>query len=109
MGDYNPANGQIRHAWETVIGIPDEANWHDHEFVSESLSPEYTKITPNSITTNAQIPAGQPSKIHGGGEIPVEWDPEGPVRYLAAIQKKGSVSTLDTGVYQHKLAPSETA
>jgi hypothetical protein len=109
MADFNPANGQIRHSWETVVGIPDEANWHDHEFVSEALSPEYGKIQPNSITKNAQIPAGQPSKIHGGGDIPIEWDPEGPVRYLANLQKKGSVANPTAGVYVHKLAPSETA
>lgn len=108
MGDFNPANGQIRHAWETVPGIPDEANWHDHEFVSESISGDYQTIQSQSITTSAQTPQGQPSKIKFDGTIPVEWDPESQARYLANIQKHGSVTNPGGSAYLHKLAPSET-
>lgn len=106
--DFNPANALIRHAWETIPGIPDEANWHDHEMLSESISGDYATITPKSITQNAQVPEGQPSKITFGGGIPIEWDSEQYSRYLANIQRGGSVTTPTAGVERHKLAPSET-
>jgi len=107
--DFNPANALMRHAWETVVGIPDEANWHDNEIVSEAISGDYGLIQPKSITKNSQIPAGQPSKITFAGGIPIEWDSEMYSRYIANLQRKGSVANPTPGVYVHKLAPSETA
>lgn len=109
MADFNPANGLIRHAWEDVAGIANESGWHDHEFVSESLSPEYGVIQPQSITRNAQVPMGSPSKIRGGGEINVEWDAEQYARYIANVQRGGATPVNPVGsVYVHKLAPSES-
>jgi hypothetical protein len=107
--DFNPANGLIRHAWETVAGIPDEAFWHDNEMVNESISGEYGKIQPKSITRNSQIPKGQPSKINFSGGIPIEWDSENFSRYIANLQRKGSVTNPSGSAYRHKLAPSESA
>jgi hypothetical protein len=110
MGDFNPANGQIRHSWETTPGIPRETGWKDHEFISETLSAEYGTILSQSITRNAQRPKGSPGKIRGGGEIQVEWAPEGLSRYLANIQKRSATPVDLSGglAWQHKLAPSES-
>lgn len=107
--DFNPANGLVRHAWETVPGIPDEANWHDNEILSETFSGDFPTIIPKSITRNSQVPKGQPSKITFTGAMPVEWDSENYSRYIANLQRGGSVTNPTGGVYVHKLAPSESA
>ena len=109
MGDFNPANGLIRVAHETVTGIPDESGWVDHEFVSEDVSPEYGVIISQSISNNSETPTSQPSKINSGGNINLELDPEGHYHYIANLMKHAETPVNVTGsVYSHKLAPTET-
>lgn len=109
MGDFNPSNSLIRVSHETTPGIPRETGWVDHEFVDEDVAPEYGTIQSESITRNSQTPKAQPSKINSGGTINVELDPEGHYHYFANLQKHSATPTNpDTGVYVHKLAPSET-
>lgn len=108
MGDFNPANGLIRNAWETTEGVATWAGWHYHDFVSESLSSAAETILPRSITTNSQQPVGSPSKIAVGGAIEVDWNAEGHLHYLANLQGAYSTSTLTAGVEELILGPSQT-
>jgi hypothetical protein len=109
MSDFNPANAQVRHAWETVAGIATETGWHDGEIVSEEATMEYGTIQPESITTSAQRVLALPSKINGSGTIPIEWDAESYARCIANLQKNTATPTNPAAsTYVHKLAPSES-
>lgn len=106
MGDFNPSNGMMRNALEATEGILVNSGFHYHDFVSESLTSLQEVIEQRSITRSAQQPLSAESKIALGGQFDTDLNAEGHVHYLANAQKKFDTSTLTTGVYQHKLAPS---
>jgi hypothetical protein len=105
--EFNPANALIRMGYESIPGI-EPTTWHDHMMVSESLSSDAPTIQRASITQASQRPMGAPTKISCNGDLQLEFDPESYMRYLANLQKHGSVTNPASGVYAHKLAPSET-
>jgi hypothetical protein len=115
MADFNPANGLIRCAWETTHGIPLETDvsatsiWAYHDFISESLSPEYGTIDRQSISRAGQRPIALPGKITGGGDIEIEWNVEGHLKYMLNIQRYYAVTeTVASEVYGIKAAPALT-
>lgn len=107
MADFNPANGLIRNAWEATEGVVPASGWHYHDFVSESLSSIAETILPRSITTNSQQPVGSPSKINIAGGIEVDWNAEGHLHYLAALQSKYTHTNLTAGVEELILGPGQ--
>lgn len=111
MGDFNPANGLVRFGWESTAGHPPPVADLDkyHKIISEDLSNEAEIIQPQSIDSGAQTPRGLPSKLGTNGNIATEVEAEGMVYYVAAAQKNASVTNPASGVYVHKLAPSESA
>lgn len=105
---FNPANTLVSMGWESVPSIP-TTTWRDFKVVSEDLADDSPLIQSASIVNNSQRQRGAPSKIDTGGSFPVELDAEGHARFVADVQRKGSVTNPATGVYIHKLAPSETS
>lgn len=109
MSDFNPAQALIRNAWELTEEIPQEANWHYHDFISEGLSTEPTAIQDPSITDAGEEPEDLKSKINANGAINVALNAEGHAHYLARFMEHGATPTAHSGgAYTHKLAPGET-
>lgn len=107
MADFNPSNGLMRNALEATEGVLVNAAFHDHDFVSESLTSLQEVIEQRSISRGAQRQRSAESKIALGGTFDTDFNAEGHLHYLANAQKGYSVSNPTAGVYIHKLAPSE--
>ena len=109
MADFNPAQALIRNAWELTEQIPQEANWHYHDFVNETLSTEPTAIQDPSITDAGEEPEDLKSKINTNGVINVALNAEAHAHYLARFMEHSATPVnLSGGAYSHKLAPGET-
>lgn len=109
MPDFNPAQTQIRNAWETVAEIPAETSWHYHDFINESLSTEPGAIQDPSISDAGEEPEDLESKIDTNGAINVALNAEGHAHYLACfMEHSANPVNLSGGAYGHKLAPGET-
>lgn len=109
MPDFNPAESLIRNAYETTEGLATEANWHYHDFVSETLANDAGVIEDPSITAAGEEPESLPSKLSTAGTIAVAWNAEGHAHYLANLIGQSATPTNPTaGVYVHKLAVGET-
>lgn len=106
-GEFNPANGQMRVGHETLPGILPAA-WHDHLFVSESLSDERETLELESIVNAAQAAEPLLSMFETNGDIEVELDAEGHLPYFVNAQNKNDTTIVVADeVFLHKLAPTE--
>lgn len=107
MGTFNPSDGLMRNALEASEGILVDSGYHDHDFVSESLTSLQEVIEQRSITRNAQRPLSAESKIAVGGTFDTDLNAEGHIHYLANAQRKFTTDIFSAGVaFKHKLAPS---
>lgn len=106
--EFNPANGQIRVGHEPLPGIL-PTTWHDHRFVSESLSDERETLELESIVNAAQAAEPLQSMFETNGDIEVELDAEGHLPYFVNAQNKNETTVVVASeVFLHKLAPTES-
>lgn len=111
MADFAGGNSQVRFAVEPLPGAPPAVNsgWFDLLFQSAELGGDFSRVADPNLAPGGQHRRGNLGKIPVGGTIKGKPYPDRAFGMLLAEGgRKVTTTNPGTGVYLHRIGPTET-
>lgn len=107
---FEGGNSQVRIAVEPFVGMPPAVNsgWFDLQFSGAELGGDFARVKSGNLAPGSQRQRGNLGKIPVLGSIKGEPFPDRAFGMLVGEgQRKVTTTTLATGVYNHRMGPTE--